>query len=93
MMSREQLLLDILSEECAEVIQRASKAIRFGLEHTGPYNTADNRTLLEEELGDLMGMIDMLGLTPDPVKRAQKPAAVEKYKLISIARGRVEQGA
>ena len=45
-------VLVILQEECAEVIQIASKVHRFGLDN-------DNKKRLEQELGDLQCMIDL----------------------------------
>jgi len=52
-MDYRQELLTILMEECGEVIQAASKCIRFG---------CDNKNLksLEKEMGDLYCMIDLL---------------------------------
>lgn len=48
----------IAQEECAEVTQAISKVFRFGFDsmHKGQ----DNRTRLEEEVGDLMCMIDLM---------------------------------
>ena len=48
----------IAQEECAEVTQAISKVVRFGFDsmHKGQ----DNRTRLEEEVGDLMCMIDLM---------------------------------
>lgn len=54
--SREVLL--ILQEECAEVIQATSKCFRFGLD--GQYQDCSNRTRLEQEIGDVLAMIDLL---------------------------------
>ena len=45
-------ILTILQEECAEVIQIASKIHRFG-------HHPDNMKRLAEELGDLQCMIDV----------------------------------
>ena len=47
-MTAEHELLQLLQEECAEVIQAASKCIRFG--------EKDNHFQLEKELGDLFCM-------------------------------------
>ena len=52
--------MDILQEECAEVIQAVSKISRFGLDNFKPGKPKTNREHLEEELGDLMAMIDIL---------------------------------
>lgn len=53
----EEILL-ITQEECAEVTQAISKVFRFGIEST--HNGFSNRERLEEEIGDLMCMIDLL---------------------------------
>ena len=52
--------LDILQEECGEVIVAVSKISRFGLDNYKPGKPKTNRQHLEEELGDLMAMIDIL---------------------------------
>lgn len=51
-------IMDISQEECAEVIQAISKIRRFGLltEHDGE----TNKDHLEEEVGDLMCMLNLL---------------------------------
>lgn len=48
----------ITQEECAEVIQAISKVNRFGLDSSHKGRT--NREHLEEEVGDLMCMLDLL---------------------------------
>ena len=53
-------VMDILQEECAEVIQAVSKIRRFGLDNAKPGKPKTNREHLEEELGDLYAMIDIL---------------------------------
>jgi NTP pyrophosphatase (non-canonical NTP hydrolase) len=53
-----QEILLITQEECAEVTQAISKVFRFGMDDT--HNGETNREHLEEELGDLMCMIDLL---------------------------------
>jgi len=53
----EEILL-ITQEECAEVTQAISKVFRFGME--AEHNGATNRERLEEEVGDLMCMIDLM---------------------------------
>ena len=57
-----QEILNILQEECAEVIQAVSKIRRFGINSKGPngdykYNNLEQ---LEVELGDLMQMVHLL---------------------------------
>ena len=53
-------VMDILQEECAEVIQAVSKISRFGLDNLKPGKSKTNREHLEEELGDLYAMIEIL---------------------------------
>ena len=53
-------VLSILQEECAEVIQAVSKVQRFGLDNHHPERTKTNKQELEEELGDLLAMIQIL---------------------------------
>lgn len=53
-------VLDILQEECAEVVQAVSKIRRFGIDNAKPGTSYTNREHLEEEIGDLLAMIDIL---------------------------------
>lgn len=53
-------LLLILQEECAEVIQAISKCFRFGPDQIKPGKERTNIDMLQEELGDLLAMIDLL---------------------------------
>ena len=60
MNNKEHEVMNILSEECAEVIQAISKCHRFGINNYKPSKPKTNREHLEEELGDLLAMIDIL---------------------------------
>lgn len=53
-------ILLILQEECAEVIQSISKCFRFGPDQIKPGKDRTNIDMLEEELGDLLAMIDIV---------------------------------
>lgn len=55
-------LLDLLAEECAEVIQAVSKIKRHGWASVNPLHPecGDNRTQLERELGHAKAAISML---------------------------------
>jgi NTP pyrophosphatase (non-canonical NTP hydrolase) len=53
-------VMAILQEEAAEVIQAVSKCYRFGLDNYKPGKPKTNRQHLEEEIGDLLAMIDIL---------------------------------
>lgn len=64
-MTDEQHLLVILAEEAAEVVQQASKAVRFGMDNVKPGIGKRNRTLLVEELSDLVAVASLLDIVPD----------------------------
>ena len=51
-------IMAITQEECAEVVQAISKVNRFGLDAV--HNGRSNRDHLEEEVGDLMCMVELL---------------------------------
>ena len=78
-----QEVLDILQEECAEVIQAISKVRRFGIDEIHLKNGHSNRTHLTEEIGDLLAMVDLLQLfnivTAEGLSDA-KHAKIEKLK-------------
>jgi NTP pyrophosphatase (non-canonical NTP hydrolase) len=62
-MNEEQIgeVLLILQEECAEVTQAVSKVFRFGYDMRYPTESdPSNKEKLEEEIGDLQAMIDIL---------------------------------
>ena len=48
----------IAQEECAEVVQAISKCFRFG--PNDEYNGFSNKQRLEEEVGDLLCMIQLM---------------------------------
>ena len=73
--TREVLL--ILQEECAEVTQAISKCFRFGPDQLKPGKERTNINMLEEEIGDLMAMVELLtdmniGVTIEGVQQAKK---------------------
>jgi NTP pyrophosphatase (non-canonical NTP hydrolase) len=74
-------IMGILQEECAEVVQAVSKVNRFGLDNYKPGETKTNRQHLEEELGDLVAMINIMvdaGLVNEHSIEAAAYAKVEK---------------
>lgn len=58
MTKKELEILSILQEECAEVIQSVSKCCRFGYDSVHQNKT--NREMLEDEIGDLQCMVNLL---------------------------------
>ena len=72
-------ILLITQEECAEVTQAISKVFRFGFDSIHKGQT--NRERLEEEVGDLMCMIDLLidnGVVSESAVMAAKNEKLEK---------------
>jgi hypothetical protein len=56
----EQHLLSCLAEECAEVAERVSKALRFGIGEVQPGQSLTNAERIVVEFQDLMGVAKML---------------------------------
>ena len=76
-------VMDILQEECAEVIQAVSKCRRFGIDECYLKSGKSNRENLAEEVGDLLCMIDLLikfGLVDDQAVYLARQAKEEKLK-------------
>lgn len=59
-MNREEHLLVCLSEECAEVTHRVSKALRFSMDEVEDGQTLTNRERISQELNDLYAIATML---------------------------------
>ena len=76
-------VMDILQEEAAEVIQAVSKIRRFGIDNAKHGTEQTNRQHLEEEIGDMLAMVDIL-LINDIVNwgnlHRAKRAKIEKLK-------------
>lgn len=56
----EEETFSVLQEECAEVIVAVSKIFRFGLDGKKPETNQTNIQHLEEELGDLICIVEIL---------------------------------
>jgi NTP pyrophosphatase (non-canonical NTP hydrolase) len=70
-------VLLILQEECAEVTQAVSKCMRFGPDQMKPGKNRTNLNMLEEEIGDLLAMVELLtdlniGVTTEGLTEAKK---------------------
>lgn len=89
MTPKEQEVLDILQEECAEVVSACSKIKRFGFDN---YNPADPNKVpkwkhLEQEIGDVIAMLQFVvdlnvGITVEGIEVAYKKK-LEKLKKFS----------
>jgi NTP pyrophosphatase (non-canonical NTP hydrolase) len=76
-------VMDILQEECAEVIQAVSKISRFGIDNFKPGKPKTNREHLEEEVGDMLAMVDIMieqGIVTQDNLNIAKAAKIEKLK-------------
>lgn len=79
-LSREESLI-LLIEECGEVIQAATKCLRFGFDRNQP-GYGVNHEVLAQEVGDLIGVVDSLCLNDVTInyfrKRKMRKAEVMK---------------
>jgi NTP pyrophosphatase (non-canonical NTP hydrolase) len=76
-------IMNILSEECAEVIQAVSKCHRFGLNNFKPGKPLTNAQHMEVEIGDVLAMVDLLksnGIITEEGLNTAKQAKIEKLK-------------
>jgi len=96
MANRLEHLLTVAAEECAEVAQRLSKALRFGLDEVQPGQMLSNAERIAGEVSDLLATLQMveaeggvvllppLVRDPDTVAaREEKMRKVERFLLLS----------
>jgi len=85
--SAERERLDLMQEECAEVIQICSKIKRFGYDDTKPGQNFTNRQRLEEELGHVLNMLEMMvrrkDIEPDMVEQSKKTKSANIYMWLT----------
>lgn len=93
-MNRQEHLLTCLAEECAEVAQRVSKALRFGLAEVQPGQPLDNAERIVEEVRDLWAVVEILqdegalpiiGISTKDVNA--KRDKIERFMSISLKNG------
>jgi hypothetical protein len=99
-MTRREHLLVRAMEECAELTQRISKALVFGLDevqpdpHANP-DSLDNRERLIEEYNDLVAVLELAGFPLQVIngrKLDAKRIKVDKYLRWSQERGLLVEG-
>jgi len=88
-MTNEEHLLVCLMEECGEVIQAASKCLRFGLQNSASGSPLTNSQEVVKEFADVLTVITELGrrgilntdefITKEHMER--KLAHIEKYLI------------
>ena len=87
-MTKNEYLLICLVEECGEVVQAATKALRFGLEDINPCTGETNKSAIQKELNDIAAIVTMLrrdniiddNFTKSPTEKIKK---VEKWMQYS----------
>lgn len=96
-------LLTIAAEECNEVAQRISKALRFGMEQVQKAHDDQpeqnprqltNRQRIREEFIDLVAVLEMIDpsfTSLDYGEGAAKQAKVERYLKLSMAQGTLQE--
>lgn len=97
-MNRVEHLFECLGEEGSEVSQRTSKINRFGILEVQPGQEKNNAERLLDEIGDLLGVYEMLveeGVLPDTnfgPRIDAKKIKVEKFLLYSREQGTLTDG-
>lgn len=97
-MDKEQFYLKLVEEECTEIAQVCSKAIRFGIDNHPPNNPeTTNRLRLQEEYNDLLATFTLLAkhcgieVYFDNKLIAKKLEKVEKFKQYSIELNKLKE--
>lgn len=83
-MNRTEHLLSCLAEECAEVAQRVSKALRFGLDEVQPGQPHTNAQRIGQEFHDLLAVVEMLE-EEGSLDRPTDTHAIERKKAKVLA--------
>ena len=96
-MNRIEHLLTCLAEECAEVQQAISKALRFGLHDGYPNAATTNAEAIGREFVDVVAVMEMLvdcgviKLPPNRLARTeQKKSWVNEWMIYAAERGTLE---
>jgi NTP pyrophosphatase (non-canonical NTP hydrolase) len=98
-MNKTEHLLTCLAEECAEVAQACSKALRFGLDDKGPNHALTNAEYISRELSEVLAVFELLVehtsvLLPNPYDdkaMAEKKAKVLHYMEYAKQRGTLQE--
>lgn len=97
-MNKQEYLLTKLSEECAEVAQRVSKILCFGIDEKEPGQELTNEQRLKGEYYDLLAVFEMLEDEGFVIQDANfevrqaminKKAKVKKFMEYSRTQGRL----
>lgn len=83
-MNRKEHLLSCLAEECNEVAQRVSKALRFGLQEIEPGQHQTNAQRIMQEFGDVLAVIELLE-EEGALERTTDTHAIDRKKARVLA--------
>lgn len=96
-MNRSEHLLSCLAEECCEVGQRVSKALRFGLGEVQSGQRLNNAERISEELRDLIAVVKIMereGILIKSLPHADQIGAkqkkIELYMELAINTGALQ---
>lgn len=97
-MNTQEHLLTVVMEECVELAQRCSKALRFGMGEKQPEQRYTNAERIKEEYTDLVAVVSMLSATVgfeldsvDVDKLLAKKSKVRKYLAYSFKQGTLDE--
>lgn len=95
-MNRTEHLLAIVAEECAEVAQRCSKALRFGLTEIEPGQELTNAARIYQEYADLRAAVEVLhadcSLMPDGLPSLGSMMDAKHRKIAKFLEYSAKQG-
>jgi len=97
MMNKQEHYLTCLAEECNEVAQRVSKALRFGLAEVQDGQGLNNAERISVELNDLLAVAEILhemgvipAYQPTVADRQAKFMRIEKFMPIGRKHGALQ---
>jgi hypothetical protein len=91
-MNKTEHLLTIVGEECSEVHQRCSKALRFGMNEIEPNQAFSNQRRILQEFNDLVAVMEMLFECPINKLLYQHEIMAKKDKVLKFLEYSKEQG-
>lgn len=89
-MTKQEHLLTILIEECAEVQKAACKCLRFGENDQNPATKRKNIDELTHEVNDLLAVIELLKIEKDIKKQQQKVGKIDYWLGYSKTKGKLD---
>lgn len=90
-MNRLEHLLTILGEECSELHQELSRALRFGVYEQQLGNPLDNSQRIFREFNDLMAMVEMVNESTVKTSFADASVTLGDRGLMYIDKELIEQ--